>query len=757
MTPSFFSLLRLFSIHNCNIRNLSCVIAVAVSLLCSPLTSGTITSSLAPSPSPTPDTSTITATPTQLISSVTTSPSTSSAVFSAPTLSVITPLKTQYQTQENIAALLQQEHYRKMAFDDHLSEEIMNSYLSYLDGQKSFFLQSDIDEFQAFRHSMDNALLENSLEAGFTIFNRYQQRAEQRFTYSLQLLEKGMSKFNFTEVESLVLDRKKQPWPTNLESAQKLWASQLKASLLNLKLTDKAPDAIVETLKKRYQNQLIRLSQNTSDDAFQAYMNSITQVFDPHTEYLSPRTSENFNINMKLSLEGIGAVLQGEDSYTKVVRLVPAGPAEKSQVLHPADRIVAVGQGTQGDMVDVIGWRIDEVVDLVRGPKGSNVRLEIIPFNAENDQATQIISIVRDKVVLEEQAAQSKILPLRIENKDYKIGVITVPAFYLDFKGFRNNEPNYRSTTRDVARLLEELQKQKIDGLVIDLRDNGGGSLQEANTLIGLFIPSGPTVQTRNFKGAVDVYEDSDERILYTGPLAVMVNRLSASASEIFAGAIQDYQRGLIIGSQTFGKGTVQSLEKLNQGQLKITQAKFYRISGGSNQNLGIVPDIAFPDLYDASVIGESTLEYALPWDTITPVKYHTYSQLRPFVAQLTAEHQKRIQQDPDFQYLLQQLKLNQAIEQEAQMDLNEAHRIKQRDERNQQRLSVENAHRKAKGLAALTVLPNDRDGDAQTSKDKNTDKKDEPDPLLQEAGNILSNLVRIGYKKTDSQVAHVQ
>jgi carboxyl-terminal processing protease len=672
-----------------------------------------------------------------------------------PSLSILAPLKTQFQTQENIVALLQQEHYRKMAFDNHLSEEILNSYLNYLDGQKSFFLQSDIDEFQAYRHSMDNALLDNHLDAGFAIFNRYQQRAQQRFSYSLQLLAKGMSSFNFTENESLILDRKKQPWPSNLDNAQKLWASQLKAAVLNLKLTDKAPAAIIDTLQKRYQNQLMRLSQNTSDDAFQAYMNSITQVFDPHTEYLSPRTSENFNINMKLSLEGIGAVLQGEDSYTKVVRLVPAGPAEKSQVLHPADRIIAVGQGSAGEMVDVIGWRIDEVVDLVRGPKGSNVRLEIIPYNAENDQATKIISIVRDKVVLEEQAAQSKILPVHIDNKDYKIGVLTIPAFYLDFKGFRNNEPNYRSTTRDVALLLDGLQKQKIDGLVIDLRDNGGGSLQEANTLLGLFIPSGPTVQTRNFKGAVDVYEDADERILYTGPLAVMVNRLSASASEIFAGAIQDYQRGLIIGSQTFGKGTVQSLEKLHQGQLKITQAKFYRISGGSNQNLGIVPDISYPDLYDANVIGESTLDYALPWDTITPVKYQTYAQLRPFVAQLTNEHEKRVQQDADFQYLVQQLKLNQQIEQETQMDLNEAHRIKQRDERNQQRLSVENTHRKAKGLSALTTLPNANADDKPKDKMQDKDKKDEPDALLEETGKIMGDLIRISHKTADNQVAH--
>lgn len=757
-------------------KKLSCMLSIAHCLIWAPLAIGATDSAISSRPLHSP-VITATASPSATANPSTnpnpstntaSKPPTAAAIFTAPTVAVLAPIKTQHQTQENIADLLQQAHYRKIPFDDRFSEEILNSYLNYLDGQKSFFLQSDIDEFQVHRHSMDNALLENRLDAGFAIFNRYQQRAEQRFVYSLQLLDKGVNQLDFSENESLVLDRKKQPWLTNLDSAKALWASQLKAALLNLKLTQKAPEAIVEILQKRYQNQLIRLSQNTSDDAFQAYMNSITQVFDPHTEYLSPRTSENFNINMKLSLEGIGAVLQGEDSYTKIVRLVPAGPAEKSNLLHPADRIIAVGQGSDGDMVDVIGWRIDEVVELVRGPKGSKVRLEIIPFDAENEQATQIISIVRDKVVLEEQAAQSKVISLPEnnltngnktgQNKNYKIGVITVPTFYLDFKGFRNNEPNYRSTTRDVALLLENLQKQQIDGLVIDLRDNGGGSLQEANTLLGLFIRSGPTVQTRNFKGSIDVYEDNDDRILYTGSLAVMVNRLSASASEIFAGAIQDYQRGLIIGSPTFGKGTVQSLEKLTHGQLKITQAKFYRISGSSNQNLGIIPDIVYPDLYDPNVIGESTLDYALSWDTILPVKYHSFTQLRPYVAQLNTLHQQRIQKDPDFQYLLRQLELNQAIEKETHMNLNEAQRIKQREERNQQRLNVENAHRKAKGLTALTSLPNDRNNeDAPTLKEKVKENKDEADPLLQETGSILVDLIRIQQKSKEHQLAITQ
>lgn len=712
-----------------------------------------------------PQSSSVLATPTPStrsaspIPSATSTPSNVEKAFSPPTITELAPTKNHYQVQENIAKLLQQEHYRQIKFDDHLSEEILNSYLTYLDGQKSFFLQSDIAELQIYRHSFDNDLLENHLEAGFAIFNLYQQRARQKFIYSLQLLDQGMAAFDFNQSDTLLLDRKKEPWPENLEAAQKLWANQLKAALLNLKLTEKKPAASLDVLRKRYQSQLLRLSQNTSDDAFQTYMNSITQVFDPHTEYLSPRTSENFNINMKLSLEGIGAVLQSEDTYTKIVRLVPAGPAEKSQLLHPADRIISVGQGEKGEMIDIIGWRIDEVVDLIRGPKGSKVRLEIIPFDAENDQTTQFVNITRDQVILEEQAAQSKILPIRNNNKDYKIGVITVPAFYLDFKGFRNNEPNYRSTTRDVALILENFQKQKIDGLVIDLRNNGGGSLQEANTLLGLFITSGPTVQTRNFKGSVDIYEDTDERIFYKGPMTVMVNRLSASASEIFAGAIQDYQRGLVVGSQTFGKGTVQSLEKLSQGQLKITQAKFYRISGGSNQNLGILPDIEYPDLYDKNIIGESSLEYALPWDTIQSVDYQAYMQLKPLIGKLTTEHQQRIKQDVDFQYLLQQLQLNQSIEQETQMSLNEASRIKQRDERNQQRLAIENTHRKSKNLPPLSSLPAEREEELTltNSPDKNAKKDNEDDPLLKETASILSDFIELNSKKDAKQIAQIQ
>ena len=348
---------------------------------------------------------------------------------------------------------------------------------------------------------------------------------------------------------------------------------------------------------------------------FQAYINAFAQTYDPHTNYLSPDNAENFDINMSLSLEGIGAVLQTDNEYVKVVRLVPAGPAEKSKLIAPADKIVGVAQGDK-EMVDVIGWRLDEVVKLIRGPKGSKVRLEVIPAsNAPSDQTSKVVSIIREAVKLEEQAAQKSVLKLQHEGRDYKLGVIKVPAFYLDFKAYRAQDPNYKSTTRDVKRLLGELKQEKVDGVVIDLRDNGGGSLQEATELTGLFIDQGPTVLVRNSDGRVDVLADEEPGVFYDGPLAVLVDRLSASASEIFAGAMQDYHRALILGGQTFGKGTVQTIQPLNHGELKLTLAKFYRVSGQSTQHQGVLPDIAYPDIVDTKEIGESALPEAMPWD----------------------------------------------------------------------------------------------------------------------------------------------
>ena len=520
--------------------------------------------------------------------------------------------------------------------------------------------------------------------------------------------------------------------------------------MLSLKLADKPTDEIAPTLVKRYESQLNRVKQYNSQDVFQIYANSLTELYDPHTNYLSPRRSENFNINMSLSLEGIGAVLQQEDEYTKVARLVAKGPADKQGELKPSDRIVAVGQGEEGAMQDVIGWRLDEVVELIRGPKDSTVRLEIIPANSKTDEH-KVVTIVRNTVKLEEQAAQKKIMEVPMGGDDIKVGVIDIPAFYIDFEAMRRGDKDYKSTTRDVKKLLDELQAEGVEGIVVDLRNNGGGSLQEANELTGLFIEYGPTVQIRH--SSRRVWRDGKrlKTTYYDGPLVVLINRLSASASEIFAGAIQDYQRGIIVGDRSFGKGTVQTLIPLTEGQLKITESKFYRISGDSTQHRGVVPDVTFPSMYDHDEIGESSLDHALNWDQINPVRHHRYNDLSTVVPRVTARFVERSAGNPDFVYLEDQVELARQTREITELPLNEAARIALRESQEQKALTIENKRRKALGEPLLESLEDaeedlDADGlaDAEAEKATAADESEVDDVLLTEAGNILADMLQM-------------
>ncbi|MDH5738418.1 MAG: carboxy terminal-processing peptidase, partial [Gammaproteobacteria bacterium] len=440
-------------------------------------------------------------------------------------------------------------------------------------------------------------------------------------------------------------------------------------------------------------------------DVFQAFMNAFTMSFDPHTQYFSPRASENFNITMSLSLEGIGAVLQTEDEFTRVISLITAGPAEKSGQLHPNDKIISVGQGTDGEMVDVIGWRVDEVVELIRGKKGTVVRLGVLPASAGDSGDSRYVTLVRNKVKIEEQSAKSEIVEIEQFGFKHKIGVIDIPTFYIDWKALQEGDPNYKSTHRDVARLLTELKQEGVEGIIIDLRNNGGGSLQEAQFLTGLFIDRGPTVQIRHKNNGLDILPDRDFRVAYEGPLAVMVNRLSASASEIFAGAIQDYQRGVIIGTQTFGKGTVQTLITLNRGQLKITQSKFYRISGESTQHQGVIPDIAYPEQYDPETIGESTLDDPLPWDKIQAVGYKTQTNLVELLPELVSRHKIRAEYNPDFEYMRKAITIQREQAKIKTLSLSESKRIERRQILDGRLLALENEKRQAKGLPTIASL----------------------------------------------------
>lgn len=646
----------------------------------------------------------------------------------------------------NVVELLKRHHYSKPPLDDARSVIIYDSYIKLLDPARSYFTAADIAEFDKWKTQFDDFLKSGNLDPGFTIYKRYLDRVKQRLDFALAELNKGVDKIDFTVNETLLIDRKDAPWLKDQAALDELWRKRVKDEVLRQKIAGKEPKQIQETLIKRYKNQLARLDQTRAEDIFQAYINTFAQSYDPHTNYLSPDNAENFDINMSLSLEGIGAVLQSDNDQVKIVRLVPAGPAAKTKQVAPADKIIGVAQGNK-EMVDVVGWRLDEVVKLIRGPKGSVVRLEIIPAsNAPSDQTSKIVSITREAVKLEEQAAKKSVLKLKQDGRDYKLGIIEIPAFYLDFKAYRAGDPEYKSTTRDVKKLLTELQKEKVDGVVIDLRNNGGGSLQEATELTSLFIEKGPTVLVRNSDGRVDVLEDENPGAFYKGPLALLVNRLSASASEIFAGAMQDYHRALIIGGQTFGKGTVQTIQPLNHGELKLTLAKFYRVSGQSTQHQGVLPDIDYPSIIDTKEIGESALPEAMPWDTIRPVVKPAVDPFKPYLAQLKAQHQARSDKDAEFIYIRDRLALTQKLMTEKTVSLNEQARRARHDEVEAKQLALENIRRKAKGEEPLKELKKE-DEDALPAEDENT--KPEDDAYLSETGRIL-----IDYLSASSKVA---
>lgn len=653
----------------------------------------------------------------------------------------LAPDRTQRIASLNITELLKRHHYSKDVGNQDRSSKMYEGYLKMLDPARMYFTQEDLSEFKPWKKNFANKLREGDLEPGYFMYKRQLTRLDQYLTFALAKLAKGVDSIDFTLDESLETDREKAPWAKNEAELQELWRKRLKDEVLRLKLASKEPKAIEELLTKRFKNQQKRLQQTRSEDVFQAYVNSFSQTYDPHTNYLSPDNAENFDINMSLSLEGIGAVLQGDNEHVKIVRLVPSGPADKSKQLAPADKIVGVAQGNK-EMVDVIGWRLDEVVKLIRGKKGSTVRLEVIPAsNAPNDLSSKTVTIVRESVKLEEQAAQKSILNLEHEGKPFKLGIIEIPAFYIDFKAYRAGDPNYKSTTRDVRKLLAELQQEQVDGLVIDLRNNGGGSLQEATELSSLFIPQGPSVLVRNNDGRVDVLEDDNKGVFYQGPMAVLVNRLSASASEIFAGAIQDYHRGLIIGGQTFGKGTVQTIQPLNHGELKFTIAKFYRVSGQSTQHQGVLPDISYPAEYNTKEIGESALPEAMPWDSIKPAINPGPDPFKPYLKTLEKRHAQRTKHNPDFVFSHERLALSKALMKDTVVSLNEEKRRAEQDKIDQQQLAMENKRRLAKGEKAMQLKElkkEDEDLAAELEKEKENKQKPEKDAFLVETGHIL-------------------
>lgn len=584
------------------------------------------------------------------------------------------------------ARFLTRFHYDAQPLDDAMSARIYAKYLDQLDGEKVFFTQADLAKFAPLKTKLDDAIWNKDLSAPFSIFNLYVQRAIERMHYALGLLDKG---FDFSKDESYVLDREKADWPKDQSELDNLWRQRTKNDWLRLKLAGKDDADIRKTLTKRYSTLLDRIKQLDGEDAFQSFMTAYAETTDPHTDYLGPRLAQNFDISMKLSLEGIGAVLQARDEYTQIREIVPGGPAAKSGKLEVGDRIVAIGQDN-GPMVDVIGWRLDDVVNKIRGKKDTTVRIEVLPADAGPDGKHELVTLVRKKVVVEEQAAKSKVIDIKDGDVTRKIGVIDLPTFYADFAARAKGDPNYKSATRDVAKLLTELKAQGVEGVVMDLRNNGGGSLDEANELTGLFIDTGPVVQVRKANGEVEVQGDEDAGLAWSGPMAVLVNRGSASASEIFAAAIQDHGRGLIIGEPTFGKGTVQNLvdldrfaqsdsEKPQMGELKMTIAEFFRINGGSTQLKGVTPDIQFPKNGDEKDFGESTYDNALPWTQIAPASYKPVADLKAYLPQLEKLHDARVATSPAWKLMLDQLAQYKKMRDQTTISLNLAQRQAER------------------------------------------------------------------------------
>lgn len=598
----------------------------------------------------------------------------------------LSPLQQQPMAARLTGELLTRHHYKAMPLDDALSEKIFERYIKSLDAEKYFFNQRDIEQLNGLRTRLDDAIIDGDLRPPFGVFNRYAQRVIERYSSARTLLKEG---FDFTQHESFQFSREKAAWPKSDEEIHELWRKRVKSDWLRLKLAGKDDKSIAETLDKRYEASIRRMERMTSEDVFQIFMNAYTMSIEPHTNYLGPRAAESFGISMKLSLVGIGAVLQEKEEYTTIREIMAGSPAALSKQLKVGDRIVGVAQGENGPLTDVLGWRLDDTVRLIRGEADSVVMLDILPVDSGPDGKHKLVSLVRKKITLEEQAAKKSIIPVTNAGVTRQIGVITLPSFYQDFEARQKGDANFKSATRDVERILADLKKQKVDSVLIDLRGNGGGSLVEAIELTGLFIDQGPVVQQRDARGNISVESDTQAGVAWSGPVGVLINQDSASASEIFAAAIQDYGRGLILGEPSFGKGTVQTMLNLDNfarneqplfGDVKMTVAQFFRINGGTTQLQGVTPDIRFPmTAVDGENRGESSFDNALPWVQITAAEYSPAENLRDLVPALQIRHESRIKSDEDFRDQQDDIAKINVLRQKNLISLNEVERRQER------------------------------------------------------------------------------
>jgi carboxyl-terminal processing protease len=635
-----------------------------------------------------------------------------------------------------VSTMFERSHYRQAPVNDPVSSLVLDRYLESLDGTRSYFLASDIQEFEKYRYELDDSITSGQLDPAFAIFNRFQQRNRERMAFALKQLD---TEPDFTLDEQFEFDREHAPWAKSPAELDELWRKRVKNDALSLMLTDKTWTETRDVLKKRYERVAKRSEQVTADDVFENFMNAFARVFDPHSSYFSPRNSEEYRIQMSLSYEGIGASLQSIDDYVTIMEILPGGSAQQTGELKTNDRILAVGQGKDGNMVDVVGWRLDDVVQLIRGPNGSFVRLQIQPANAPPGSQERVVTLPRTKITLEAQAAKKEVRKIQRGDKELKVGVITVPSFYQDYNARAAGDDDYRSTTRDVHKLLDEIRAEGgVDGLVLDLRENGGGHLSEAIGLVNLFVPKGPVVQLRETGGRVEVLESEDKAVAYDGPLTILVDRFSASASEIFAAAMQDYGRGLVIGQETYGKGSVQNLYPLDRyalgqdpgyGQLTVTIGMYYRVTGDSTQNRGVLPDVTLPSAISAEEVGESSRDGSLPWNRIRAATFTRTGAYAPLLPELQREHDARIAGDANFQYTVAEIAALEQMRSEKSVSLNLAKRKAERELRTQQQLGRENVRRKALGEPELKAA---------------TEITDPPDAVLTEAAQITADLSQL-------------
>jgi carboxyl-terminal processing protease len=645
-----------------------------------------------------------------------------------------------------IASILEQNHYRHIVIDDKFSPQVFERFLSALDGQHTYFLASDVSGFERWRTKFGDMIHSGEMDPAYLIFNVFQQRNRERMNYALKLLD---TEPDWTLDESFTFDREHTAWPATQAEMDELWRLRVKNDAVSLMLTGKNWSDTAELLRKRYQRVLSRLDKISPEDVFESLMNAYCAVYDPHSNYFSPRSSEEYRIQMSLSYEGIGASLQLTDDFISVTNILPGGPAAADGSIKPNDRITGVAQGHDGPMTDVIGWRLDDVVQQIRGKVGTVVRLQILPAGATPGTAERIVELTRNKVTLEAQAAKKEVRQIQRNGHTYKVGIITVPSFYNDMDAASGGDANNRSTTHDVRRLLQALAAGGgIDALVLDLRGDGGGYLPEAIGLTHLFINHGPVVQLKDTAGQLEVLDEPDPGQAYSGPLAVLVDRTSASASEIFSGAIQDFHRGVIIGQTTFGKGTVQSVIPLDrwsarptEGQVTVTIGKFYRITGESTQLRGVVPDILLPSPISSEDVGESVLEHALPWDRIASVPFHALVPEPSLVQTLAGEENDRAMHNADYQWLLASLTSLDSARNEKTLSLNLKKRQQQRTAQDLARLTQENTRRGADGLPPWKAVD-----DISSS--------EEPDVILAQASDIMADAVASDFSRNAPAVA---